>query len=752
MNDDSAQRNEEKPLAEGRTNPRRGSVVEAFLAPEPLLFYRPETGDLLVVPIDKATAFENECRLLDQIIYVLQTAKEEHLVAQGALLTAERAAGAPQRTYPQDPDVLQQARECLRLAELALVQAQQTVETEFKPLGKLDGSSGKLYELVPIRKRREPQTAARTVPQREGHAWAKKWTYVRSDKVKSHFRSYQLNQDEQAKYQSNRKTSFVAEDGKIDTAKLREQINKLEISAAWKQEVGAQGVFFRDLNQAIHASLNSWAEGTNSDHQHVQLGVEAQLLRYFAGAGVEASWNPKKGNLAVRGDARAEFAVAEGKFKATAYWPGQAGHMIQMTGPKSGTVYDAGLLRAGLELELFGLAGASACAQLGLELDYASQRKDKAGIRGRASKQPISSKALNLSSSVRNGAEVGAAGDLFAGARAGGHVQGMIEWNSPEAEKFEALCKIGPGGQVQAGVGISGQFKIDYVGGKFRILASGAVCLGVGAGGKLEFEVDAGQTLEFTRYLAYMLFAVNYELAEIIAKQAFDAWAAYSLWAIQQGKEFVEAVEVFGGDVREVLAELVRQMEKESERVTLMNRVLANPRALEYAPPETKGMIVYQLTRHSVMTKTLFLPANQGVVPPTIEFLDRRKQAVLTVMKKARSKAEFRNILQHMTPDGSKDPKGWQANNEHVQRFLDMGIDFKDMDRQLLDFESNLSALYQRLYDEPLLGYAFVDNDAPVYLARATRGRHHDGFMVAGGYDPGSPVPTIADDPTTRYA
>src|SRR3546814_3459163 len=58
-----------------------------------------------------------------------------------------------------------------------------------------------------------------------------------------------------------------------------------------------------------------------------------------------------------------------------------------MTGPKSGTVYDAGLLRVGLELQLMGLVGASASAQLGLEVDYSGARGNNAGMRGKPTKR-----------------------------------------------------------------------------------------------------------------------------------------------------------------------------------------------------------------------------------------------------------------------------------------------------------------------------------------------------------------------------
>lgn len=742
-------------LAEGQTNTRRDSVVEARIAPEPLVFYRPHSDELLIVPADKAVAFENECRLLDRLAYEFHVAKENNLKAQEALLDATRAADAPSRGVPQDSQILVRAEEEAKKAENTLIAAQKKLEDEFKPLGQLDGSGGKLYELIPIRKRRNPLNgvaARRNATEQERHTWGRKWTYVRSDKVVNHFRSYKLNQVEQETYQSAR-NSVLDERGRVDRKKLKKKMSALEVSAAWKKEVGIQGTFLTELNRAIDQDLCEWADGINNGSDRINLEVGAQLLRYFAGAGIQTSWDPKKGKMAVRGDARAEFAIAEGKFNAAAYWPGRGGHMIKMTGPKSGKVHDAGLLRVGLQLQLLGLVGASASAQLGLEVDYSGARGDKAGIRGKPTRRPMSTKGLDLGREVRDGAEIGGAADLFAGARASGEIKGFLEWNSPEAQKFEALCKIGPGGQVQAGAGIAGQFKIDYVNGKFRVLASAAICLGVGAGGKLEFEIDPVRTLEFVKYLAYMLYSMEYEFLEILSEEAFKAWTNFSLWAVQTGKEISDAVENFGQQFLDAFDDVVELLEQEVERIQLMNRVLANPKTLEYAPPETKGMILYQLTRHGVLTKSL--SANYDW--DSLDTLGRRKRAVMTVANKARDKAEFRNICQHMTVDGAKDSKGWEANYLHLQRFLDMGIDTRDADGELREyFENNLAALYDRLYDQPVLGYPFVDNDAPMYAARMGLG-HHNGYRVAGGYDPGPAMPNFLDGvngntPDTRYA
>lgn len=761
-------------LGQGKTNPRPRSTVNVKLAPEPLVFYRPETNELLVIPAEKSTAFLNEVRLLDRLMYESVTAKEACLRAGQELLVAQRASTGPDRNVPQDSQVVHQAQAKMDAANKALEEKQKKLEDEFKPLGKLDDTGGKLYELVPISKRGTPNAGARTPAQREGHTWAKKWTYVRSDKVKSHFRSYQLNKEEQAKHQGNGEKSVIDAQGKIDTTKLREQINKLETSAKWKKEVEAHGVFLKDLNTSIHRSLDEWANGLNGGPLNVKLEPEFQLLRYFAGAGVEANWDPKKGNMAVRANASAEFAIAEGKFTASCYWPGQAGLMLEMTGPKTGKLYKAGLVRGALELELFGIAGASASAQLGVTVDYTDLTKGKVGMRGRPNAKAMSNKAVDIGKKVRDGADVDGAVDLFAGARASGSVKGKLEWNNPEAKQFTSLCEIGPGGQLQAGAGVSATFQITFAEGKFRFLCAASVCLGVGAGGKLEFEVDAGKTLEFSKYVAYMLYAVGYEFTGMFIDDAYKLLTNLGVWAVKEGKELVDAVNHCASDVLlettrlvfEISEKLRRDFEKESERIALMNRVLAHSKVLEYATPEAKGIILYQLTRHDFhsVAGAASIPANTDAgdyLPWRPEFVGRRKRAIVIVCKKIRSKAEFRNVMQHMTADGSADLRGWQANFEQVKAFLNLGSDSEDLDKQvddymgglaMLDSGSGLQSLYNQLYDAPVLGYPFVDNTEKVYMARVDMG-DHAGYAVSGGYNPGPEKPDFLDcgDDTMRY-
>lgn len=760
----------ETPLKDGKTNPSHGSTVKAELHPEPMLFYRPETNEILVVSKEQITAFNKEIRLLDQLMYDSVTAKDNCLKATDALLHAQRLAATQPASLK--PAQLEQAEQIQDKANKELEEKHKKLEEAFKPFGKLDDTGGKLYELIPIQKQKVEKPGARTDAQRDGHTWAKKWTYVRSNQVKSHFRSYQLNDAEQEKHQGNKEKSCLDANNKIDTAKLKKQFATLESSAKWKKEVEIHGVFLKSVNESIHSSLDEWAAGLNRNALGIKIEPEFQLMRYFAGAGVEASWNPSKGNVAVRADARAEFVIAEGRFKASCYWPGQAGLLLKFTGPKTQKIYDMGLIRCGVELEVFGMAGASASAQLGITVDYTDIVKGRAGMRGRPAAAVTRNQVVDVTKKLQDGADVSAGVDLFAGARASGSIKGQLQWNSPEDKQFMALCEIGPGGQVQAGAGLTASFKITLVNGKFRFLMAASACLGVGAGGKLEFEVNVGKTLEFSKYVAHMLYSVGYEYTELFLQDSYMLLTNLTVWAVKEGKDIEHAVEDYIKNCDMIysifMKSIITDFKKESVRINLMNRVLAAPNKLDYATPEAKGILLYQLTRHNTesVAGAAAISANtdaKDLKPWAVEFEGRRKRAVSIVCKKARSKAEFRNIMQHMTANGSSSTTTWHDNFIQVKAFLDRVADrlhyagdFNDYYNGLAENAvlsgQGLAIMYAQLYDEPVLGYAFVDNDTPDYMARAEQG-HDPGYLMAGGFNPEPRQPRFPEsEPPTEYA
>ena len=735
-----------EPIAQAPSNSQNGSQVQVPLDQGAALFYRPQTNEFLFVPPESTAHFEKECRDFGKLIFDFRAAKEHQLLMADELLQVERSMLDPAKTFTLPSNAVEAAANKLEAAEKAVETQQKKVEAEIKPLGELDATGDKIIELIPIVRR--PQAAAGGTTaglnrDPKQFAWNKKWTYVRSDKVKSHWRGYKLNAHEKEAASGRPEKSIVDKNGKINTKKLGEQLRAFETTgklAEWKKT----GLLWEHGNAVISESLTSWAQGINQGNSHFEVKPEAQLLRYFAGAGLQTEWKPFEGKVALRGNVRGEFMLAEGKFTAACYFPTRAGFMWELTGPKSGTVHKIGLMRFGARLELFGMVGASAVAELDVTVEYTDAVRGLAGMRGAKRTEPLKKQVLDVSKKARDGASVNAGVDLFAGARAGGSLLGSIEWNSPESKEFEDLAKVGPLLAGQLGAGIGGHVTLTYQGGKFRFQISAEACLGLGARGKLELEVDVGKVLELFKYLAHALYATGYEFMVIIREEAFNAWRDLSLWVIKTGADIETEARRLGDDIAEKVAQLVDQLERETDRVWLMEKVLGRPRMLDFAPPETKGMILYQLTRHSWISNTVFGPENQGL---NIDTMKRRKDAAMIVCRKARSKREFENIMQHMSKRGDKLDGPWTVSFDHVKRFMNMGVDTADMDRQVQSYYQNLPTdflpldrMYASLYDEPVVGYAFVDNDHPAYAMNEMSGSDRR-YFASGGFDPGPVAP-----------
>jgi hypothetical protein len=164
------------------------------------------------------------------------------------------------------------------------------------------------------------------------------------------------------------------------------------------------------------------------------------------------------------------------------------------------------------------------------------------------------------------------------------------------------------------------------------------------------------------------------------------------------------------GHTKKALLDFVNSQKRDD----LAARILTQPPMLRYSTPETKGMLIYQLTRHG---KADWLDAgNYAGGDP----YGNRKQAVIAVLRWVQTRAEWDNVFQHMTPLGDRiqdDTLG------QVKRFLNLGIDMSD----------ELDRIEARLKFNPARGYAVTMNDSHEYRMYATDSRR---FAMAERLEP----------------
>ncbi|MCG7404282.1 MULTISPECIES: hypothetical protein [Caballeronia] len=190
----------------------------------------------------------------------------------------------------------------------------------------------------------------------------------------------------------------------------------------------------------------------------------------------------------------------------------------------------------------------------------------------------------------------------FAGIKAEGSLTGSLEWRNPESKEkeFIEVASITP--SVGGYLGIAGDAKFrcefDADRGMFMLTAHAGLCIGVGAEGGISFSVSALQLGKFVMCLQYKLVYWQFKNLEIIEERAFQALYKLAFLAVQTGK----AMELFYMRgikfIDDAVADANEAFAKAQARRDLAQRLLDKPEALRYAPPEAKGMLIYQLTRH----------------------------------------------------------------------------------------------------------------------------------------------------------
>ncbi|HEY4317366.1 MAG TPA: hypothetical protein VGN04_07175 [Herbaspirillum sp.] len=651
------------------------------------LYFRPETGELLLVPNNDALDFENHGREMCKAVDDLHRAN----------MGMSDAVAAFQARNATDPTAKANAQKSVSAAEDKLHKANDALREKIKPLGDIKMGGTSIVELIPIRQLKDGPAGNKRQAQ-----YGKKMTYVRSDKIKNHWRTYKLTSKEDT--QSGNKSILGKKDGKskVDYDKLKKQLTAI------KPKIKAEFVDFNE--HSVSGTLFEFAEAWNKDlkysHQglgkfatnNVDISAQAQFMRYMAGVGASAEWSPLEGKAGLKAEAKAEFALAEGKGSLTVYAPNRTGWVMQFTSQK-GVSYPLGAIRGQLELAVAGIVGASAVAELGCEIALSPK---KIGVRG------VPPPPKRLFAMDKDGVEIAgretvitpakAELGVFAGAKADADLSGAVQWLNPEDRKkeFKNFIKLAPGVSAMAGAGGSAKFEVSYEGGKFRAIMAASVCIGVGAKGKLGCEADAVLLTEFMAWFFYQLYHANYEHLGFILPDAFEALKNIQFLVIQTGQKAADFLYQTAEETRLRVSQFVVQYENSKLRDQLAARVLTQPPLLRHSTPETKGMLLYQLTRHGKA---------DWVDTGNYEGLDPygyRKKAAITILTWVQTRAEWANVFQHMTPNGAK--TGGDAEGD-VRRFLTLGSDEDDQ----------LDTIKNRLKFAPTRGYAVAMNDTPAY-------------------------------------
>jgi hypothetical protein len=732
----------------------KGTVVHGGKSPQ--IYFHPGSATLLCVDAKDnkiieqaheklAALLENQKKaqqVLDQLNYDMLT--------QSGLRPARVYEDPLKKTYEQ----LNKANEELR-NELKSI-SKDTPEGELLDEGMKDSAIG-IMELIPLKK-----------------TSGFKSTYVRSDRIKKHWRRYKLsNVDKESgeasfiKYENKeivtgrdangREIKKTVRSAKIDTNELKKQLKKVEFTYKWEKElVEDSNIVVFDWAKKMNKGLSWPTESDSPDdestyHQYVDLSAQAQLMRYSHGAGLSAEFNPLEKKASAKIEGHSSFALGEAKASTSLYIPDRLGVSLLFPGKitpanSQGDVCNMGALRFAITATLSGSVGASLAIELGVEIDGSGEMAKGYGIKGAPSRptppQLPGQRQVSLIQPTLPDSKAGGEIGAFAGIQVGGNISGAIEWFDPHPEededidhnsdksvvakekKFLEIAKLEVGTNFQAGAGGSGVFYITYINSRFRIYCKAALCWGVGAKGSIGFEVDGNSYYAFMKSFLHMLRSVDYQkLEQMMEPGSFQALCAIPLILAAQG---VQAAEAMLDNFISVINKLEEDLMQENKRVSLMNSIFENPDQLKYTPPETKGAIIAMLIDTNWVDN--MDPRNQNNDILSLNSwkwgpLKKRKQTIFKSLKWVQSKSDFDNVMQHLSPIYAMKKSSADENLIRVLRFLDSGefdsVISTNYDVKIIDLYNDLPSIADP--DEP---FKPIPNEKmEVYLAMIER--HH---------------------------
>lgn len=809
-------------LKSGVANTQSNSQVSSEIAPEPNAYLRLDTGEVIGVPTVDITELNNEFDKWNRLIFEQLLANEVLAVCDARLETIARELAIKEKSVPDT--VIKEAEKAQGFALEWREQATEKLRTELSPLDKLGSSGKKLVELIPLVEK-AGDSPARFERGKEDGQWKrdgtdlkKSWSFKSAAGIRDHFTQKErykgagpLRTISSDKLKANwpkfkdEKAMKWAEvykedkDGKrkIDRSKMRqylgEQVQGLKVKSKdfFKLEVSTTGTLGPEAlaNWNANATFNKEGKLVFGDTQlgDIDLSAEAAAMRYFTGGSLSGEIAPLKGNVNIKAEGSAEIAFAEGKAGASLFLPSKEGVMLYLLDFEQiaavakgksmpGKPYDMGAIRLVAAAELKGVIGVSLAGEISLGVamkdidatDFDGKKKPgrEARLSGKRNKTKRNRKidVTGQADDWKNTAGVTAEVNLFAGAKGGLELKGSLQWRNPHNAKkeFEAMASIAPEVQGQAGIGASAKLMIDYVDGVFRVTAHAGICFGVGAEGTVSFAVNLKQLASFIYWLYYNLLHVGFRNLVIISKRGFEAFQYLTYLMICHGERVEEYFLETTEGLRKLFSDMENDYKKAQASYELGKRILAKPNQTLFSPPETKGTLIYQLTRHSEQSFRAEPGLGSG-------YLRTQKGAVLAILRQTQLKADIENVIQHINAKGSKG--NFLTNLSMLKTFFALegpgGMDFPGTTRQEDDFQKfmhqagfagqQLSVARQSsdgevnqiamngdfgswydtvsntLKEEPTRGYVAVANNTMQYAMQRDAGDDHPLYASADG-------------------
>jgi hypothetical protein len=463
--------------------------------------------------------------------------------------------------------------------------------------------------------------------------------------------------------------------------------------------------------------LNTHREGELAGGIPYDISREAQLMRYSYGMSLkeyDVDWrHRRKVKLRTEGHAEIDFGSARADFHA--YFPDPDGWLWRDR-DLHGEEHDLFAIRFLAEAGVSGMCGVSMALESAIAIQEGKGGKGLA-IKGQQGPAKTSQRKprRRVVSDDEPGVQLDAHLKLFAGARADAELKGALEWRDPSTpdKGFVALASAAASVGLMAGAARELKFQIDVLkSGVFRLNCHVSLCAGLGGSGGVAFEIDGMQVASFIRCVFFRLAYVKYQNLGYFTDEAYKTLQYGAFLAVQSRTSVAEQWHKGAKAVSDEVDEVSRRLNDASARRMLAEETLRECRAiqasrvmhmscsaggtflpelvcseaLEYSLPETRGMLIYQLSREDRFSDAI---AGEGSIGDG--FLKAQREAILALLSLSVTRDEYDNVVQHIHPLGRKAHNAFaeETIKANLERFMGreaiLGIDLPFYQSPYLD-------------------------------------------------------------------
>jgi len=489
----------------------------------------------------------------------------------------------------------------------------------------------------------------------------------------------------------------------LDVKTLKDSFQKIKTELKSKQDLAKpDAVVLALLDEATTQFSDTIVKS-----ETYEVEAHAQWLRLVAGAGASSTLDWKAKKAQIQGNLQAKVVLCESKAVAKYAFPSLKGWMMKLGDDELGAI------RTVVSCELYGFAGAKLVASGSAGVSLQGAKQIVVGMPKNPDAQPMAGQVNSkrrlptfdpMSAYEKMPDDInGITGeiDAFAGVEGGITPGGQLQWLPPTEKEFVSFAEVSASVSATAGGGFTGKVYVFLAAGKFRVRIAAGLCLGVGAKGALEFTVNAEKLFQFVKWVSYQLLNSGVRKLVYITREAFMALSQLLLLLIQEGIAVLDGktaeqarhsttyqqIENMSSTVGKRFDDWLDQIDQAKTRNQLVQNINRKPQWLVHATPETRGMLLYHITRHGLASHVRDAPSVSFEGTDTqVHFLETHKEAVLNIMATATTARTWVNVMEHMSDGGLKSSQAPGKNEGDVIRFLNNGYSLaEDLPSLMLD-------------------------------------------------------------------